>query len=110
MLNTGLSNLIRKTMHGKFPWKAWSSSQDIDSQHDRIIACGNKYEREIVEEYRAMDSLNTCDCCGASLIEHPWARTYGICKGCQEYYAKQNKLLGWQFKPERIDRSAFRPI
>ena len=52
--------------------------------------------------------------CSSSLIDHPWDRTYGVCRKCNEHWENQdiNKhgKCKWVFTPEQISRDVFRPI
>ena len=86
------------------PWEKQiyeiNSDDDFGNQRNKIIATGDKKEREKVEQYRRIDSMDTCDCCGASLIEIPWDRTIGVCKKCSEYYGFEKPTL-WKFADDR---------
>lgn len=65
----------------------WSNGKAKDSIIDRqkqLVPLGDREEREFIRECIEMDSGNFCDCCGASLLVHPWARTYGLCPRCDK--------------------------
>lgn len=104
--------IISSLIKGKYLWTKYfdeiKSDDDFSKQRYRIIATGNNAERAKVEEYRQMDSQDTCDCCGASLINIPWNRTYGVCKKCSDYYGWEKPRL-WRFKEEN-QRVIFRSI
>ena len=90
----------------KFPWNAHlkqiKSDDDLDLDHQRksIIAIGNKAMRAKVKEYRQMDSLDYCDCCGKRMNLKPWNWELGICNQCNEYYQKQEDKCKWRKKEE----------
>ena len=89
----------------KFPWNAHleqiHSDDDLDMDHQRkaIIAVGNKKTRAKVKEYRQMDSLDYCDCCGKRMNLKPWDLEIGICHQCNDYYTKEDKCK-WRKKEE----------
>ena len=93
----------------KFPWNAHlkqiNSDDDLDLDHQRksIIAIGNKTMRAKVKEYRQMDSLDYCDCCGKRMNLKPWNWELGICHQCNEYYQKQEDKCKWRKKEEIIN-------
>ena len=90
----------------KFPWNAHlkqiHSDDDFDADHQRkaIIAVGNKKTRAKVKEYRQMDSLDYCDCCGKRMNLKPWDWEMGICHQCNNYYQKQEDKCKWRKKEE----------
>ena len=104
--------LIIARIKGKYPWikhiNEIKSDDYFSKQRQRIVTTGNSVERAKIEEFRQMDSQDTCDCCGASLIDIPWDRTYGVCKKCTEHYEWEKPKL-WRL-PEKVDRSSFRVI
>lgn len=95
----------------KFPWDLKDFRQiksddefDLDHQRKSLIAVGDKKQRAEVAEFRKMDSLNYCDCCGARMNLKPWDREIGTCRKCDEYYEKQDKQkIPWSRKPVGID-------
>lgn len=95
----------------KFPWDLKDFRQiksddefDLDHQRKSLIAVGDKKQRAEVAEFRKMDSLNYCDCCGARMNLKPWDREMGVCHKCNEYYEKQDKQkIPWNRKPVGID-------
>ena len=90
----------------KFPWNAYikeiKSDDDFDMDHQRkaIIAVGDKTTRAKVKEYRQMDSLDYCDCCGTRMNLKPWDREIGVCHKCNDYYQKQEDKCKWRKKEE----------
>ena len=96
----------------KFPWDLKGFRQiksddefDLDHQRKSLIAVGDKKQRAEVAEFRKMDSLDYCDCCGARMNSKPWDREIGICRKCDEYYEKQDRLkILWNRKPIGIDK------
>lgn len=90
----------------KFPWNAHireiKSDDDLDLDHQRksIIAVGNKAMRAKVKEYRQMDSLDYCDCCGKRMNLKPWDLEIGVCHQCNDYYQKQEDKCKWRKKEE----------
>lgn len=90
----------------KFPWNAHlqqiRSDDDLDLEHQRkaIIAVGDKKMRAKVKEYRQMDSLDYCDCCGKQMNLKPWDREIGICHQCNNYYQEQEDKCKWRKKEE----------
>lgn len=79
----------------KFPWDLKDFRQiksddefDLDHQRKSLIAVGDKKQRAEVAEFRKMDSVNYCDCCGSRMNLKPWNREIGICRKCDEYYEK----------------------
>lgn len=90
----------------KFPWNAYikeiKSDDDFDMDHQRkaIIAVGDKTTRAKVKEYRQMDSLDYCDCCGTRMNLKPWDREIGVCHKCNDYYQKQKDKCKWRKKEE----------
>ena len=97
----------------KFPWNARlqqiRSDDDLDLDHQRkaIIAVGNKAMRAKVKEYRQMDSLDYCDCCGTRMNLKPWDREIGVCHKCNDYYQKQEDKCKWR-KEEEIRNAVIR--
>lgn len=93
----------------KFPWniKTIKSDDDLDLEHQRksIIALGDKATRAKIKEYRQMDSLDYCDCCGARMNLKPWDRELGVCHKCNKYYEKSFDRCKWRNKryKETID-------
>lgn len=86
----------------KFPWNAYAviytSDDDMDMEHQRkaIIAVGDKAMRAKVKEYRHMDSLDYCDCCGIRMNLKPWDREIGVCHKCNSYYMSQDDKCKWR--------------
>lgn len=97
----------------KFPWNAYikeiKSDDDFDMDHQRkaIIAVGDKTTRAKVKEYRQMDSLDYCDCCGTRMNLKPWDREIGVCHKCNDYYQKQEDKCKWR-KEEEIRSAVIR--
>lgn len=93
----------------KFPWNVHTreikTDDDLDLDHQRksIIAVGNKKTRVKVKEYRQMDSLDYCDCCGIRMNLKPWDKEIGVCHKCDEYYQKQEDKCKWRKKEEIIN-------
>lgn len=95
----------------KFPWDLKDFRQiksddefDLDHQRKSLIAVGDKKQRAEVAEFRKMDSLNYCDCCGARMNLKPWDSETGICRKCDEYYETQGgQKIPWNRKPIGID-------
>lgn len=100
---------------GKFPWdigtfKQIQSDDEFDLRHQKksLIALGDKKQRAEVAEYRKMDSLDYCDCCGTRMNLKPWDIELGVCHKCNDYYEKQDKVrCPWKkqttgFEPRRI--------
>lgn len=90
----------------KLPWNAYikeiKSDDDLNMDHQRkaIIAVGDKATRSKVKEYRQMDSLDYCDCCGARMNLKPWDREIGVCHKCNDHYQKQEDKCKWRKKEE----------
>lgn len=90
----------------KFPWNAHLkqiySDDDFDEDHQRkaVIVVGNKKTRKKVKEYRQMDSLDYCDCCGKRMNLKPWDLETGVCDKCNDYYQKQEDKCKWRKKEE----------
>ena len=99
----------------KFPWNAHlqqiRSDDDFDMDHQRkaIIAVGNKAMRAKVKEYRQMDSLDYCDCCGKRMNLKPWDREIGVCRKCNDYYQEQEDKCKWR-KKEEIRNAVIRTV
>jgi len=79
----------------RFPWdlrftEVHSDSELYSGQYE-VIFTGDKEERGLKELCRQENTGNYCDCCGASLIEIPWDRTYGLCRRC---HADMEKSYG----------------
>ena len=95
----------------KFPWDLkdfWQIKSDdefdLDHQRKSLIAVGDKKQRSEVAEFRKMDSVNYCDCCGTRMNLKPWDREIGTCRKCDDYYEKQDKQkILWNRKPAGID-------
>lgn len=95
----------------KFPWDLKDFRQiksddefDLDHQRKSLIAVGDKKQRAEVAEFRKMDSVNYCDCCGARMNLKPWDREIGTCRKCDEYYENQDKQkIPWNRKQIGID-------
>lgn len=71
----------------------WVSDDNKDSMIDRqaqLFPLGDRAEREFIKECKEMDSMDYCDCCGASLVMHPWDRQIGLCKRCAEQLDKEH--------------------
>ena len=89
---------------GKFPWSfaffKINSEDDLDLEHQgkSVIALGDKATRAKIKEYRQMDSLDYCDCCGARMNLKPWDRELGVCHKCNEYYGKSFDRCKWRNK------------
>ena len=90
----------------KFPWNAHITTIhsddgfDLDRQRKNIIAVGDKVSRAKVKEYRQMDSLDYCDCCGIRMNLKPWDKEIGICHKCNNHYQKQEDKCKWRKKEE----------
>lgn len=99
-----LGSMINKSLFNecRFPWniKTIKSEDDLDLGHQRksIIALGNKTTRAKIKEYRQMDSLDYCDCCGVRMNLKPWDRELGVCHKCNEYYGKSFDKCKWRNK------------
>ena len=69
-------------------------SNRIDPFHDDavddLVLTGNRDTRSNKKFYRSMDLGDSCDCCGASLINIPWKRRYGLCRQCEVELESQN--------------------
>ena len=76
------------------------SEDDLDLEHQgkSVIALGDKATRAKIKEYRQMDSLDYCDCCGARMNLKPWDRELGVCHKCNEYYGKSFDRCKWRNK------------
>lgn len=102
-----LSTLARS----KFPWdlkdfRKMRSSDEFDLEHQikSLIDVGDKKQRSEVAEFRKMDSLDYCDCCGSRMNLKPWDREIGICRKCNEHYENYDKArFPWRRKPVVID-------
>lgn len=110
--NMALSMLTLSMLTGsKFPWdigefkQIWSDDEfDIEHQRVSLIALGDKKKRAEIAEYRKMDSVNYCDCCGARMNLKPWDREIGICRKCDSYYtSKDNDKCPWRNKTISIE-------
>lgn len=99
-----LVSILFSDITGKFPWNfdflEIKSEDDLDLGHQRksIIALGDKATRAKIKEYRKMDSLDYCDCCGARMNLKPWDRELGVCHKCNEYYEKSFDRCKWRNK------------
>ena len=91
----------------RIPWNAVlkqiNSDDEFDLVHQKksIIATGNKLKRAEIKEYRHMDSLNYCDCCGVRMNKKPWDKEIGICHKCNSYYENKDenkKRCPWRIK------------
>ena len=97
----------------RFPWNAYikeiksDDNFDMDHQRKAIIAVGDKTTRAKVKEYRQMESLDYCDCCGTRMNLKPWDREIGICHKCNDYYQKREDKCKWREK-EEIRNAAIR--
>ena len=97
-------SLINKSLLNecRFPWniKIIKSEDDLDLGHQRksVIALGDKATRAKIKEYRQMDSLDYCDCCGVRMNLKPWDRELGVCHKCNEYYGKSFDRCKWRNK------------
>lgn len=95
----------------KFPWYLKDFRQirsddefDLDHQRKSLIAVGDKKQRAEVAEFRKMDSLDYCDCCGARMNLKPWDSEIGVCHKCNDYYEKQDKVkFPWNRKTIGIE-------
>jgi len=69
----------------------------------------NEAERDFIRECIEMDSMDFCDCCGANLVVHPWARYIGLCPRCakqlEDTYGNHRINLPWYYLPDREQRS-----
>lgn len=107
--------LLEKNFGRKFHlWNPndWSNGEAKDSIIDRqkqLFPLGDKEERDFIRECIEMDSMDFCDCCGASLVVHPWARNFGLCSKCtrqlEDNYGNHRKNLPWYYLPDREQRS-----
>ena len=99
-----LGALINKSQLNecRFPWniKTIKSEDGLDLGHQRksVIALGDKATRAKIKEYRQMDSLDYCDCCGRRMNLKPWDRELGVCHKCNEYYEKSFDRCKWRNK------------
>ena len=93
MFSKPIRNFSLHKMLRSFPWNLRFTKifydSDLNSRRNEVVLTGNKKEREEKELCRQGDSGDYCDYCGASLIEIPWDRTYGLCKRC---YADMESL------------------
>lgn len=95
----------------KIPWdlkdfRHIRPDDELDSEHQRksLIAVGDKKQRAEVAEFRKMDSIDYCDCCGARMNLNPWDREIGVCRKCNDYYEKKDKVkFPWSRKPIGIE-------
>lgn len=79
----------------------WLDGEQKDSIIDRklqVIPLGDYNERQFIRECIEMDSGSFCDCCGDSLLKHPWSRHYGLCRSCaahleSSYGAKKSDIF-----------------
>lgn len=99
----------------KFPWNAHlqqirsDDDFDMDYQRKAIITVGNKAMRAKVKEYRQMDSLDYCDCCGKRMNLKPWDKEIGVCRKCNDYYQEQEDKCKWR-KKEEIRNAVIRTV
>lgn len=96
----------------KFPWNAYIEIIDPDNdlytnQQKTIIIVGNKKTRAKIKEYRQMDSLDYCDCCGKRMNLKPWDLEIGVCHQCNDHYTKQEDKCKWR-KKEKISNAVIR--
>ena len=80
---------------------------DLEYQGKSVIALGDKATRAKIKEYRKMDSLDYCDCCGTRMNLKPWDREIGVCHKCNDYYQKQEDKCKWR-KEEEIRNAVIR--
>lgn len=88
-------------LHRGCPWKkknTHGTGDEFDLEHQRksIIATGNRAKRAEIAEYRRMDSLNYCDCCGERMNMKPWDREFGICHKCNASFEKNRDRCLWR--------------
>jgi hypothetical protein len=79
-----LEKSLGRTLHLWNP-DDWVQGEQKDSLIDRklqIIPLGDREERMFIKECLEADSGEYCDCCGISLLKHPWTRRYGLCERC----------------------------
>ena len=97
-----LGSMINKLMLNeyRFPVKIkkikLEDDLDIEHQGKSVIALGDKATRAKIKEYRQMDSLDYCDCCGTRINLKPWDRELGVCHKCNEYYEKSFDRCKWR--------------
>lgn len=95
----------------KFPWDIGEfryirSGDEFDIEHQRVslITLGDKKKRAEIAEYRKMDSVNYCDCCGTRMNLKPWDREMGICRKCNDYHESKDKdKCPWRNKTISIE-------
>lgn len=98
----------------RIPWNAEfkqiksDDEFDLDHQKKSIIATGNKLKRSEIREYRHMDSLDYCDCCGARMNKKPWDREIGVCHKCNDYYENKDKDRCLWRKKENMSNAVIR--
>lgn len=99
-------NLWRKFYNWNFDLINDGSQKDsIIDRERQIIHLGDYTERHFIKECIEMDSGNFCDCCGASLLKHPWSRQFGLCKRCaSEINGKYTEKKLWPNSKMKGDR------
>lgn len=108
---------LRIITGSKFPWdigdfRQIRSDDEFDIEHQRVslIALGDKKKRAEIAEYRKMDSLDYCDCCGARMNLKPWHMEMGVCHKCNEYYEGKGKDKCLWRKKEEIISAVIRTV
>lgn len=95
----------------KFPWNAHldqiRSDDEFDLVHQKrsIIAVGDKKTRAKIKEYRHMDSIDYCDCCGARMNLIPWNFECGICQKCEREVIHEDRCM-WRKHTKEVIRNA----
>ena len=95
--------VIRSVANEPFRWRSdirfvMHDAETISElERNEVVKTGNRELREEKREWRNIDSGDSCDCCGASLIRKPWSRHYGLCASCakelDEYpFDRQSKM------------------
>lgn len=116
MTVNAILNGRRIIINGVYPWDysniitEVNSDDELDMDHQKrsIIALGDKAMRSRIKEFRQMDSLNYCDCCGIRMNLKPWDREYGVCHRCNSYYLKDDDKCKWRKLKERIENAVIR--
>lgn len=90
----------------KFPWNAYLKqvhSEDdlgVDDQRKSIVIVGDKETRAKVKQYRQMNGVDYCDCCGKRMNLKPWDRETGVCHSCNDHYQGKQDKCKWRKKEE----------
>lgn len=95
-----------RSIFPKKPWNNHFAADDYSGVHqeDKLIAIGNKEQREEHENIRQEVSGEYCDCCGRKLTKYPWMqKQHGLCSECDEkVFADINraKKMFWKIQYE----------